>query len=122
MAVRGEKLGGRSIDRSTDVLGIVSGALFLRSNRVHTTLLDQCERFPRMGTTHKKRTCGVRGPAQEAYMSYVSGFLMKSYILISIFLIISMTKLMGVDSAECSRFLRKQIRKSHVIASPSVPI
>jgi hypothetical protein len=33
------------VDRSAGMLGIVIGALFLRSNRVCTTLLDQHERF-----------------------------------------------------------------------------
>jgi hypothetical protein len=39
MAVRGEKLGGGPMDRPASVLGIVSGALFLGSSRVHPTLL-----------------------------------------------------------------------------------
>jgi hypothetical protein len=74
MVVLREKLGGRPTDRSADVLGIVSGALFLRSSRVHPTLLMASERLPRMWTTHINRTCGVRGLAREAYVSCVLGF------------------------------------------------
>jgi hypothetical protein len=33
-----------------------------------------------MGTTCGKRTCGVRGPAQEVYVSCVSGFVCRVYI------------------------------------------
>jgi hypothetical protein len=45
IVVLGEKLGGRLVDRSAVVLRIVLGALFLRSSRVCTTLLGQCERL-----------------------------------------------------------------------------
>jgi hypothetical protein len=63
MAVGGEKLGGGPADRSAGVLRIVTGALFLRSSRVHPTLLDQCQRLPRMGTARRKRMSDVRGLA-----------------------------------------------------------
>jgi hypothetical protein len=62
------------MDRSAVVLRIVSGAIFLRSSRVHPTLLGQRERLPCMGTAHGKSTCGVRGPAQGVYVLCVSGF------------------------------------------------
>jgi hypothetical protein len=74
MVVLGEKLGGRPVDQSVGVLGIVSGALFLRSSRVCPTLLMASKRFPHMWTDHRKRTCGVRGLEREAYMSCVSDF------------------------------------------------
>jgi hypothetical protein len=38
------------VDRSTDVLGIVSGALFLGSSRVRPTLLMARERLPHTWT------------------------------------------------------------------------
>jgi hypothetical protein len=60
MAVLGEKLGGGPMDHSAGT-GIMTGALFLGSSRVHPTLLMACERLPRMWTTYKKRTRGVRG-------------------------------------------------------------
>jgi hypothetical protein len=47
---------------------------FLRSSRVHPTLLMASERLPHTGTVHIKRTGGVRGLACEVYMSCVSGF------------------------------------------------
>jgi hypothetical protein len=80
MVVLVEKLGGRHVDRSTGMLGIMLGALYLRSIRVRRTLLGQRERFPRTGTGHEKRTCGVCGPVQEAYVSCVSGFACRVYI------------------------------------------
>jgi hypothetical protein len=45
-----------------------------------------------------------------------------SYILLPILLIISMMELMGRDLVNCSGFVRKHIRKSNVVAPPSVPI
>jgi hypothetical protein len=80
MAVTGEKLGGGPADRSVGALGIVSGALFLRSSRVCPTLLGLLERLPHMGTASGKHTCGIRGPEQEAYVSCVSGFPCRVYI------------------------------------------
>jgi hypothetical protein len=74
MVVLGEKLGGRPADQSAGMLGIMSGALFLRSTRVHPTLLMASERLSRTWTAHRKCTCGIRGLAREAYMSYISGF------------------------------------------------
>jgi hypothetical protein len=74
MVVLGEKLGGRPADRLAGVLGIMSGALFLRSSRVRSMLLMASERLPHTGTAHKKRRSGIRGLAREAYMSCVSGF------------------------------------------------
>jgi hypothetical protein len=73
MAVLGEKLGGRSVDHSAG-LGVVFGAHFLRSSRVHPTLLMAYERLPHMGTAYRKCTLGVRGLAWEAYVSCWSGF------------------------------------------------
>jgi hypothetical protein len=60
MAVVGEKLGGGSVDHSTE-LGVVLGALFLGSSRVRPTLLMAYERLSRMGTAHRNRTLDVRG-------------------------------------------------------------
>jgi hypothetical protein len=45
MVVLREKLGGRHVDHSAG-LGVVSGALFLGSSRVHLTLLMSYERLP----------------------------------------------------------------------------
>jgi hypothetical protein len=73
MTVLGEKLGGRTVDHSAE-LGVVLGALFLGSSRVRPTLLMACERLPHMGTTHRKRTSGVRGLAWEVYVSCWSSF------------------------------------------------
>jgi hypothetical protein len=68
MAVLGEKLGGGPADHLAG-LGFVLGALFLRSSRVHPTLLVACERLPHTGTARKKRTSGVRGLVWEAHVS-----------------------------------------------------
>jgi hypothetical protein len=65
------------VDQSANVLRIVSRALFLRSSRVHPTLLMASERLPRTWTTHKNRTCGIRGLAREAYVACASGFLLQ---------------------------------------------
>jgi hypothetical protein len=65
MAVLGEKLGGGPVDRSVG-LRVVSGSLFLESNRVRPMLLMACERLPRTWTAHRKRTQGIRGLAWEA--------------------------------------------------------
>jgi hypothetical protein len=73
MAVLGEKLGGGPADRSADVLGIMSGALFLKSSSVRPTLLMTSERLPHTGTARRKCTSGVRGLKREAYLSCVSG-------------------------------------------------
>jgi hypothetical protein len=78
MVVLGEKLGGGPTDRSADVLGIVSGALFLGSSRVRLMVLMASERLPHTWTTRRKRTCGVCGLAREAYVSCVSGFPLQS--------------------------------------------
>jgi hypothetical protein len=58
MAMLGEKLSGGPTDHSAG-LGVVSGALFLGSSRVCPMLLVACERLPRTGTAHRKRTCHV---------------------------------------------------------------
>jgi hypothetical protein len=80
MVILGEKLGGRPMDQSARVLGIMSGALFLRSNRVRPTLVMVSERLSHMRTARRKRTCGVRGLAWEAYVSCVSDFPCMVYI------------------------------------------
>jgi hypothetical protein len=74
MVVLGEKLDDGPADRSVGVLGIVSRVFFLRSRRVRPTLLSQRERLPRTKTARRKRTCSIRGPAQESYILCVSGF------------------------------------------------
>jgi hypothetical protein len=68
MAVLGEKLGGGPADHSAG-LGVVLGALFLRSSRVRPTLLVAYERLPRTGTARRMRTSSVHGLAWEAYVS-----------------------------------------------------
>jgi hypothetical protein len=75
MAVLREKLGGGPADHSAE-LGVVSGALFLESNRLSLTLLMACERLPHMGTVHRKRTSGIRGLTWKAYVSCWSDFLL----------------------------------------------
>jgi hypothetical protein len=80
MVVLEEKLGGGLVDRSAGILGIVSRALFLGRCRVYPTLLGQSERLPRTGTARGNRMCGIHGPAQEAYVSCVSGFPYMVYI------------------------------------------
>jgi hypothetical protein len=47
MVLLGEKLGDGPADRSTGVLGIISGALFLGSSRVRPMLLMATERLSR---------------------------------------------------------------------------
>jgi hypothetical protein len=49
MAVVGEKLGDGPADHSPK-LRVVSGGLFLKSSRVHPTLMMACERLPRTWT------------------------------------------------------------------------
>jgi hypothetical protein len=73
MVVLGEKLGGELMDHSAR-LGVVSGAHFLGSSRVHPMLLMACERLPCTWIARRKRTRGIRGLAWEAYVSCVSGF------------------------------------------------
>jgi hypothetical protein len=77
MAVLKEKLGGGPTDHSAG-LEVVSGALFLGSSRVRSTLLVACERLPHTETAHRKRTSDVRGLAWEAYMSYWLGVSLQS--------------------------------------------
>jgi hypothetical protein len=55
MAVLGEKLGDGPMDHSAG-LGVVSGALFLRSSRVYLMLFMAYERLPRTWTARRKRT------------------------------------------------------------------
>jgi hypothetical protein len=74
MVVLEEKLGDGPMDWSTDVLGIVLGAPFLRSSRVHPTLLMATERLPGMYSARRKHTCGICGLTREVYVSCVSGF------------------------------------------------
>jgi hypothetical protein len=45
MDIRGEKLGGGPANRPVDMLGIMTGALFLRSSRVRPTMLVQHEKL-----------------------------------------------------------------------------
>jgi hypothetical protein len=80
MILLGEKLGDGHADQSPDVLRIVSGGFFLGSSRVRPTLLGWRVRLPQMGTVHEKCMCGVRGPAPEAHMSWVSDFPLRVYI------------------------------------------
>jgi hypothetical protein len=65
MAMLGEKLGDGPADHSAG-LGVVSGVLFLGSNRVCPTLLMTCERLSHTWTARRKRTQDVRGLAWEA--------------------------------------------------------
>jgi hypothetical protein len=51
------------VDRSADVLWIVSGVIFLDGSSVHPTLLMASERLSCTWTARRKRTCGVRGLA-----------------------------------------------------------
>jgi hypothetical protein len=74
MVLLGEKLGGRHMDRSADVLEIVPRALFLKSSRVRPTLLGQRKRLPRTGTANKKHAGSIRRLVQKAYVSCVSDF------------------------------------------------
>jgi hypothetical protein len=74
MVVLGEKLGGGPVDHSAG-LGLC-GSPFFESSMVCPTLLMACKRFPRTGTARRKCMCGVRGLAQEAYVSCSSGFLL----------------------------------------------
>jgi hypothetical protein len=62
------------MDQLASVLGIMSGALFLVTNMVCPTMLMASERLPRTRTARRKRTRGLRGLAQETYVSCVSGF------------------------------------------------
>jgi hypothetical protein len=73
MAVLEEKLGGRPTDHSAG-LGVVSGALFLRSSRVRPMMLVAYERLSRTGTVRRNRMPDVCGLAWEAYVSCWSGF------------------------------------------------
>jgi hypothetical protein len=73
MAVLREKLDDGPMDRSAG-LGVVSGALFLRSSRVCSTLWMACKRLSRTWIAHRKRTLGVHGLAWEAYVSCVLDF------------------------------------------------
>jgi hypothetical protein len=68
------------MDQSASMLGVMLGALFLESSRVCQSLLGQRERLPHIGTACEKRSCGIRGLAQEAYMPCVSGFPCRVYI------------------------------------------
>jgi hypothetical protein len=74
MVMLGEKLSGGPTDRSADMLGIVLGAFFLWSSRVHPMLLMASERLPCLETACRKRTSGARGLTQETFMLCVSGF------------------------------------------------
>jgi hypothetical protein len=73
MVVLGEKLSGGPVYHSTR-LRVVLRVLFLRSSRVHPTLLMACERLQRTWTAHRKRTHDVCGLAWKVYVSCVSSF------------------------------------------------
>jgi hypothetical protein len=72
MAIRGEKLGGRPGDRSAGVLGL--------PRMIAVGSIQHAWKVALTGTARKKCTCGIRGPAQEAYVSCVSGFPYRMYI------------------------------------------
>jgi hypothetical protein len=57
------------MNRSADMLWIVSGALFLGSSGIHPKMSTTRERFSCTGTARGKRTSGVRGLAWETYVS-----------------------------------------------------
>jgi hypothetical protein len=80
MVVLEEKLGGGPTDRPTGMLRIMPGALFLENSRVHATLLELHERLPCTRTVYGKCMNDIRGPAQEAYVTCVSGFPCRVYI------------------------------------------
>jgi hypothetical protein len=67
MAVRGEKLDGGPADRSTGVLRIVPGAIFLGSSRVCPTLLGQRERLSRTACQECVRIVCIRFSLQGVY-------------------------------------------------------
>jgi hypothetical protein len=76
LAGSGEKLGtDPRIDqrRAVDCVGSPSS----REQWAWSTLLMTRERLPRMGTTRRKRTPGVRGLAWEAYVTRWSGFFLQ---------------------------------------------
>jgi hypothetical protein len=56
------------VDRSADVLWIMSGALFLRGSSICPNMSASHERLPRTRTTHRKCTLGVRGLTWETYV------------------------------------------------------
>jgi hypothetical protein len=62
------------MNRSANVLWIVSGALFLGSSGICLILSASHERLPRTGTARRKRTSGIRGLAWEVYVLCWSGF------------------------------------------------
>jgi hypothetical protein len=62
------------VDRSAGALEIVSGALFLGSSIVRTTLLMASERMPHTGTARRKHASDIRGLTWKAYVLCVSGF------------------------------------------------
>jgi hypothetical protein len=67
------KLGRAPMNHSAE-LGVVSGAIFLESSRVHPMLWMTCERLSCTWIARKKCTRGVRELSWEAYVSCVSGF------------------------------------------------
>jgi hypothetical protein len=68
MAVFGEKLGGGPVGHLVG-LGVMSGALFLRSSRIRPMLMMACERLPHTWSAGRKHTLSIRGLAWEAYVS-----------------------------------------------------
>jgi hypothetical protein len=65
----GRETGYETVDRSADVVWIVSGAIFLGSSDIRPNLSATRERLPCMGTARRKRTLDIRGLAWEAYIS-----------------------------------------------------
>jgi hypothetical protein len=80
MIIRGEKLGGGSVDRSTGMLGIVIWAIFLKSSRICPTLLSQHGRLSHKRIAHRKCTSDIRGLTRETYVSCVLDFSCTMYI------------------------------------------
>jgi hypothetical protein len=59
MIILREKLGGGPVDHSAG-LGVMSGALFLGSSKIHPMLLMTGERLPRTWIAHRKCMRGIR--------------------------------------------------------------
>jgi hypothetical protein len=73
MVTLGEKLGGGPTDHSVG-LGVVSGALYLKSSRVHPMLLMACERLSRTWTARRKAYAGRTWTGVESVHVVCIGF------------------------------------------------